>query len=150
MPINYKVQSMSGNGQLEIDERVSLSSFPLCAYNIDTYRAYTAQQNTSAPNSLFNSFTKGAISGGAAGAGGGILGAIGGAIMGGISNSIGKVVDLLTVNTVPVEMGTRNQGTQESDFLLATKQKGFRIYEKCITKAYAKVIDDYFQLLDMP
>lgn len=144
MPINYKVQSMSGNGQLEIDERVSLSSFPLCAYNIDTYRAYTAQQNTSAPNSLFNSFTKGAISGGAAGASGGILGAIGGALFGGISSSIGKVVDLLTVNTVPVEMGTRNQGTQESDFLLATKQKGFRIYEKCITKAYAKVIDDYF------
>ena len=144
MPINYKVQSMSGNGQLEIDERVSLSDFPLCAYNIDTYRAYTAQQNTSLPSSMFNSFTKGAISGGASGLGGGFLGAIGGAIMGGISNTIGKVIDALTVNTFPVEMGTRNQGTQESDFLLATKQKGFRIYEKCITKAYAQTIDDYF------
>ena len=41
-------------------------------------------------------------------------------------------------------MGTRNQGNQESDFLLASGNKGFRIFEKCITKNYAQMIDDYF------
>lgn len=136
MPINYKIQSMTSN-QLQVEERVSISNFPLCSYNIDTYRAYTAQVNSNMPLSSFNSFSNGVISGG-------LQGGIEGAVIGGLTSVLPNIINALGVNTFSQEMGTRNQGNQESDFLLASGNKGFRIFEKCITKNYASMIDDYF------
>ncbi len=136
MPINYKIQSMVSN-QLQVDERVSISNFPLCSYNIDTYRAYTAQVNSNLPVSAFNSFSNGVITGAMSG------GAIG-AVVGGLTSVLPSITNALAVNSFSPEMGTRNQGSQESDFLLASGNKGFRIFEKCITYNYASMIDDYF------
>ena len=146
IPMGYADESKLINANvLNTDQRLSITNFPLCSYNVDTYRAYTAQVNSSAPNSLFNGFASGAIHGAASGGAiGGLAGAALGAISGGLSNIAGTAINLLSTKTFPVEMGTRNQGTQESDFLLATNNKGFRLYEKCITSAYAKIIDDYF------
>lgn len=146
IPMGYADESKLINANvLNTDQRLSITNFPLCSYNVDTYRAYTAQVNSSAPNSLFNGFASGAIHGATSGGAiGGLAGAALGAISGGLSNIAGTAINLLSTKTFPVEMGTRNQGTQESDFLLATNNKGFRLYEKCITSAYAKIIDDYF------
>ena len=141
MPINYKVQTMTGN-QLQVDERLSISNFPLCSYNVDTYRAYTAQVNSNLPLSAFNSFAKGAMS--APTIPGLGFASAGASIVSGIKNVAGTVLNALAVNSYNAEMGTRNQGNQESDFLLASGNKGFRIFEKCITKNYAQMIDDYF------
>lgn len=141
IPINYKVQTMSSN-QLQVEERVSISNFPLCSYNIDTYRAYTAQMNSNLPLSALNSFNAGVTGGIASG------NPIGGIINGltGVANTAVNTVvaNLLGTTSFAPEMGTRNQGNQESDFLLASGNKGFRIFEKCITKNYAQMIDDYF------
>ena len=141
MPINYKMQSMTSN-QLQVEERVSISNFPLCSYNIDTYRAYTAQVNSNLPLSAINSFTNGTIGGlGSGNPLGGLISGITGSLA---TSANAMVVNLLGTTSFAPEMGTRNQGNQESDFLLASGNKGFRIFEKCITKNYAKMIDDYF------
>lgn len=141
MPVNYKMQSMTSN-QLQVEERVSISNFPLCSYNIDTYRAYTAQVNSNMPLSAINSFTNGAISGASSG---NLLSGIVSGLAGTASVATNALVtNLLGQTSFAPEMGTRNQGNQESDFLLASGNKGFRIFEKCITKNYAKMIDDYF------
>lgn len=141
MPINYKMQSMRSN-QLQVEERVSISNFPLCSYSIDTYRAYTAQVNSNLPLSSFNSFAQGATNTSTIPGMG--FASAGASIIGGLKNVAGTVLNALAVNSYNVEMGTRNQGNQESDFLLASGNKGFRIFEKCITKNYASMIDDYF------
>lgn len=137
MPLHYKLQSFTGN-QLQVEERISINNFPISAFNVDTYRAYTAQVNSNLPISLFNAFKQG----GEAGALG--SGTLTGALLGGATSALGAVVNALAINTFSPEMGTRNQGNQESDFLLASGNKGFRIFEKCITKNYAHMIDDYF------
>ena len=141
MPINYKMQSMTSN-QLQVEERVSISNFPLCSYNIDTYRAYTAQVNSNLPLSAINSFNNGTIGGLSSGNPlGGLISGITGSLA---TSANAMVVNLLGTTSFAPEMGTRNQGNQESDFLLASGNKGFRIFEKCITKNYANMIDDYF------
>ena len=141
MPINYKVQTMTSN-QLQVEERVSISNFPLCSYNIDTYRAYTAQMNSNLPLSALNSFNAGVIGGISSG---NPIGGIINGLTGAASTTVNTAVaNLLGTTSFAPEMGTRNQGNQESDFLLASGNKGFRIFEKCITKNYAHMIDDYF------
>lgn len=140
-PKNYKVQTVSttGDGSKEqMEERLSISNFPMCSWNVDTYKAYVAQTNSNFPVSVFSNFSQGAITGGLG------SGSFVGALAGGAVNTLGTVINALAVNSYQTEMGTRNQGNQESSLLLATGNKGFRIYEKCITKNYASMIDDYF------
>lgn len=141
MPVNYKMQSMSSN-QLQVEERISINNFPLCSYNIDTYRAYTAQVNSNLPLSASNSFAQGFIGGASSG---GILSGLVSGLTGVASAGANALVtNLLSTTSFAPEMGTRNQGNQESDFLLASGNKGFRIFEKCISLPYAKAIDEYF------
>lgn len=144
-PLNYKMQSMStySDGSKEqFDERCSITNFPMCSWNVDTYKAYTAQVNANLPISIFNSFAQGAINTPTIPGLG--FASAGASIVNGLKNSAGTVLNALAVNSYNVEQGTRNQGNQTGDLLSISGNKGYRIYEKCITKNYASMIDDYF------
>lgn len=136
IPKQYKTNR---TGFFQTDERVSISSFPLCSYNVDTYKAYIAQVNSNLPVNAFSAMANGALSGGLTG---GLIGAVNGAL----SSALPQVLNALSANLVRPEMGTKNNGTQESDLLSTIHAKGFLIYEKCITNNYASMIDDFFTM----
>lgn len=165
-PISYKA-----SGAFEY--RITLTHFPQCAFSIDAYQAYLAQKNAYLPQRLALN-TANALSPvqmlSKAGTGMGVASAVGatiggpigvgvGMVVGGLSglasgvyNSVtGGIVDndkLITENmvenTTPVEIGSNYRGSGSTDIMYSTGRKGVWIYEKCITKNYAMMLDDYF------
>lgn len=133
VPMNFKgVQNENYN------ERMVISNFPQCAYTIDSYRAWLAQNaipmTASVGSTIVGSVFSGAVSGG-----------VGGAVVGGISSAIGSVSNALAQKHVASTMPLQARGSQTSVINMATKTQGFRSYRVQIRAEFAKIIDDFFQ-----
>lgn len=125
------------------DTMITVGSYPLCSWNVDTYRAYLAQINSNAPLNIAQGAVSGAIQGTShsfGGLGGMLLGALGGAV----SGSLPQVTNLLVSNAVRPEQGTKNKGSQQNDLTVAIATKGFILEQVCLSENYAQMIDDYF------
>lgn len=125
VPLNY-----SGVEE-NINERLVITDFPQCAYNIDTFAAWLAQNKAS--------LTVGGISEG-------IGAAINLATMnvsGFVSQAervAGKLAQIYDTKTLPPQ----NHGKQSSSINIATGEQGFHFYYAFIRPEYAKIIDGYF------
>lgn len=133
VPISFKgVQNENYN------ERMVISNFPQCAYTIDSYRAWLAQNaipmTASVGSTLVGGIFSGAVSGG-----------LGGAVIGGVSSAIGSVSNALAQRHVASTMPPQARGSQTSVINMATKTQGFRSYRVQIRAEFAKIIDDFFQ-----
>lgn len=141
-PRNYKGEAQA------YSEALSMNNFPSIAWNIDGYRAYIAQRDST----LFGDVVTGTAANAAGGAmGGGLVGAALGALKGIIGGAMAPVSDAL--NNVANDMiGTPTRypeelkGNPSSNIMAQSRTKDFYFRQMSITKNYAKMIDDFFDV----
>lgn len=150
VPVNY-------NGLINnYNERIIINNIPQCAYAIDSYLAWLAQNNTkwnvalggtiigslAGAASLPNSFLNNAMySYSFEGSGANMASplAAGSLIAGGI-----KVANLLAEKHVASTMPPHVSGTEANVANISTHNFGFRAYNVHVRPEYARIIDDYF------
>lgn len=135
------------------DESVSMSSFPSICWNVDAYKAYLAQRDSTLFGNQVSTILTSAARGAAVGAMGGVQGAIGGAIMGATQGTISASKTLLSDtlnelkgNSIPERMPNETRGNAESNIMVQIRQKAFYFRQMSITKNYAMMIDSFFDL----
>lgn len=159
-PTNYKgVDEDYENG-------LTMSDFPNIAWNIDGYKAYLAQRDSTLfgtyATSILGGAALGSLSGavkGAATAGaigipfgvlaGGILGGGAGAIMANkqpLSDKANEIAHSLAPNSVPARFPNETKGNMSSNLMAQMRAKNFYFTKMCITKNYAMMIDHYFDM----
>lgn len=168
-PSNYK----GSNGS---EYRITMTHFPVCSFAIDSYQAYLAQKNAyfkqdlalTVANSGLNALANTAhgFIGGTAGnvnstaptisnksqsaaLQGGVIGAAQGLSNGLVdmtTNILGQVANNMIINSVRPESPSTQKGNESSDLWYSASGKSFNLYEKCITKNYAMMLDSYFDM----
>lgn len=151
-PVNYKSQ------QEDITDNMIMSNFPIISWNVDTFKAWYAQNKTSFWTSMVTQATSGIAQAGLGAmklaptlaSGGGIdasLGSISGTrnlmaskeAFDSITNQLAKAKDYARK---PPTFG----GQIGQDIMVSLGVKDFYYIEKSITREYAKMIDDYFTM----
>lgn len=147
--------------QYDYENAITMQNFPTIAWNVDGYKAYIAQRDSTLFGDIGASALTGALSGAVHGGVAGSvvpilgtgIGAIGGAITGGlgslISASRGVISDIendLAKGILPTRFPAENRGTLSANLLAQSREKNFYFRKMCITKNYASMIDDYFTM----
>lgn len=131
-PVNYK------GAQKNYSEKMSLSGFPSCSYAIDSYKAYLAQERSNVAIDALSSMSSGdlrAVSQAAQ-----LLQNVPGA---GVLSSVASITgEMYKYSQRPPQAG----GNQGSDTLVNLGQKDFVFIQKNITRNYAEMIDNYFDM----
>lgn len=132
-PLNYD------GIQENIDERLTITNFPQCAYSIDSYAAYLAlnsnqigaQQISNATQVMtgFIQASTGDIGGGAKAANG----------FYNMLNDLAMRRDLMT-------LPPQSRGSYNSDVMFANGSKDFQIKQFRLTPEYAFIIDNFFSV----
>ena len=152
-PNNYKGSDGS-------EYRITKSHFPVCSFSVDSYQAYLAQKNAYFKQDLALTTANGAINTMAGAAHGAINGVVGGPIgsavgaMQGASNALidttsnilSTVSNNMILNSVRPESPSTQKGNETPDIWFSSKKQEFSLYEKCITKNYAIMLDSYFDM----
>lgn len=153
-------------------DRMTLANFPMCAYAIDSYRAWVAQNSIPMTVSTATGATQAGISKGVSGAlkgasvgnkladkilgennllgdvigtvGGALAGFFGGGALGAIESAFPQVADNLSQQYIASTLPPQAKGSQTSIINMATGTQGFRCYRAHIHPTYLKLIDDYF------
>lgn len=135
-PITVSARPRGYKGTTELNtEIITLSNYPLCSWNVDTYSAWIAQNSV-----LLASGIGSALGGIAVGA---LMGGTGGAISGTLS-AIDKVVNLLTQDYQASIKADMIKGNAQGSLNVSAKKQQFYRGRASITAEYAKIIDDYF------
>ena len=150
-PIDYKSQPW------DITDNMIMSSFPIVSWNVDTWKAWYAQNKSSWWTSLFSSASNTGLY-----AGMGAANITGNAIMsGGLdmqamqSGAGGVMTAKHSMDRAWAQLAqTRDYqrkpptfgGKIGGDIMLSIGCKDFYYIEKSITREYAKMIDDYFTM----
>lgn len=155
-PVNYCGVSGRHDGV-----RLGQKDFPQCAYAVDTYKAYLAQQNAWLPQNLAQAEMERTVDTVASAAGGAVTGAMAGGVVGAITGgtlgaansfiqgtaNIEKMVQSnLIANQVRVQAPQEVHGATTGGVIAAGGAKGFVFYQKCIDADVARSIDDYFSM----
>lgn len=130
-PTNYKGSGDKTNNT----ESISLTGYPLCSWNVDSYNAWVAQNSVSIGSRL-------------AGIGAGVIGAgltanplaIGGALVSGV----GQVASLLTQDYKASIQADMIKGNPQGNLNVSSRKQQFYVGRMSITAEYARIIDDYF------
>ena len=145
-----------------LDEAISVKGFPQCAYNVDAFRAWLAQNTGSIGATILATAIAGMAVGGFGGAIGGPIGwteglakiysgtatvtgatatqtavGIGGLV--GVTQTLGKVYDHAV-------QPTQTRGNDTTTILSAIRKLDFRFFNKRIRGEFAKIIDEYFTM----
>lgn len=130
-PTNYKGCGNDSNNT----ESISLTGYPLCSWNVDSYNAWVAQNSVSIGAKI-------------AGIGASIIGAgitanplvIGGATISGA----GQVANLLTQDYKASIQADMIKGNAQGNLNVSSGKQQFYVGRMSITAEYARIIDDYF------
>ena len=129
------------------NEQMMISDFPQCAYTIDTYKAWLAQQGGQAMMYATNLTTGiggsglGAVAGMAGTMGeGGVYGALATTGISGVMSLVGTMIQDYQHKLQP----DHSRGSQGSNIKIANKTLGFHIYQAHIHPQFAKIIDSFF------
>lgn len=155
IPYNY-------NGlEYDYEHATTMSNFPTIPWNVDGYKAYLAQRDSTLFGDIGASALTGALSGAVHGGIAGTImpgigtgiGAIGGALTGGlgslITSSRGVISDIendMVKGIVPSRFPNTTRGVLSSNLMSQARTKNFYFRKMCITKNYASMIDDYFTM----
>lgn len=162
-PTNYK-GSEGYTGTLNKDEYLSLKGFPQCSYNIDTFKAWLAQNAGSMGATLLSACVAGTLAGGV-----GLLGTSGTAaattsmVPYGVTRVIGQTgattaqkmigAGALAGTLQMVGQGykhwvqpTQTRGNDCGTVLACGKDLDFYFMNKRIRGEYARIIDDFFTM----
>lgn len=126
------------------DEGISITAFPQCSFNTDTFKLWLAK----------NQFSTGlSLAGGALQIGAGIAGIIGtgglGAVIGGGTVASGAMSIMNTFSNVHQASRNPNQATQgngRNNLLTAIGLNKFEFYVQSLRKHHAESIDSYFTM----
>ncbi len=110
------------------NEKMAIDGFPQCAYTVDTFRAWLAQNGASTAVSVIGTAL-------ATAATGGIAAVAGGAIS--IAGALAKTAE--TYSLPPQAHGSQGSGAS-----VATRMKDFYFYYMHIRGEFAQIIDEYF------
>lgn len=121
----------------DYDNRLSMTKFAQCAIAVDSYKAMVAQKNSNIFHDMVQTGTNVAI--------GAIAGNPASAISTALSG-VSKISDTLISNAIRTPMPNRSLGSSAPDIMTALLAKDFYFYKKCITKNYAEMIDNYFDM----
>lgn len=151
VPLHYKG---SESGQPNYNERLLFNNFPQCAYTIDAYRAWIAQNSTIMNANVLSSGIQGAISGFSSGSNnesfinkitGGLVGGTVGAVGGAIGSALPTVISNLAQTKVASTLPPHANGSPTGCIDIGWDTIGFRYYHIHIRPEFAKIIDDFFQ-----
>lgn len=136
-PVNYK---SSGHNNIYPDENMTVSGFPTCSWNNDTYKIWTAQNTT--PYIMQGVFgaARGMVNGASTG------GAVG-AVTGAMSGVLGTVENALTKGYQASIAADQYRGSSNTgSTLTAAKQNNIYYGRVCVSDEYARMIDDFFTM----
>lgn len=139
IPTNYK------GIQNNYDEKIVLSNYPQCAFNVDTFKAWLAQNGSSLGMSVLSSALNSGVSAGTSLATGNIAGA-GASAISGLLN-IGQTLAQISDKS---KMPPQAHGSQSNSLNVALGVKNFFIAHKTITYEFAKQIDDFWSVFGYP
>lgn len=135
-PITVTARPRGYKGTTELNtEIISLTNYPLCSWNVDTYSAWVAQNSVLLASGLGSALGGIAI--------GGLMGGVSGAITGTI-NAISNVTNLLAQDYQASIKADMIKGNAQGSLNVSAKKQQFYRGRLSITSEYAKIIDDYF------
>lgn len=155
VPLNYRGHAY------DIASKVVLGGFPMCAYAIDSYKAYQAMNGgaiatgASQAQSVAGATAQGATSGAAMGAAlgsvipglGNAAGAAGGAILGGLAGALSSLGQVQGRMDMPLTAyGTSGGNAQFQTFDKYPEIATTSVYVQTIRAEYARCIDDFFTM----
>lgn len=159
-PVNY-------NGrEYNVAEGISIL-FPLCSYNVDTFKAWLAQnhyQRTTQQNIIDRTYSRqttlntiGTI-GGVIGniALGNVVGAVataGGGVLSQMNRDFSYDNEIAKINAIEDDKSTQppqSRGTAHGDVLWSDTMKGVKIYPTTIRAENARIIDDFWTMFGYP
>lgn len=132
VPLNYKGVEKNYN------EKLTIGNFPQCAYTVDTFKAWVAQNQNQLALNAINAIGTTAAGAAAMYASGGMLGA--GMTLNGIQQIGSLVASVNDKSTLPPHA----RGGGGSIINMANQIKGFQFYYAHIRAEFARIIDDYF------
>ena len=132
VPLNYKGVEKNYN------EKLTIGNFPQCAYTVDTFKAWVAQNQNQLALNAINAIGTTAAGAAAMYASKGMLGA--GTTLNGIQQIGSLVASFSDKSTLPPHA----RGGGGSIINMANQIKGFQFYYAHIRAEFARIIDDYF------
>lgn len=131
-PLNYKGVEKNYN------EKLVIGNFPQCAFTVDTFKAWVAQNQNQLALSAINAIGTTVAGGAAMYASGGMVGA--GTALSGIQQIGNLVATVGDKSTLPPHA----RGGGGSIINMANQIKGFQFYYAYIRAEFARIIDNYF------
>ena len=132
VPLNYKGVEKNYN------EKLTIGNFPQCAYTVDTFKAWVAQNQNQLALNAINAIGTTAAGAAAMYASKGVLGA--GMTLSGIQQIGSLVASVSDKSTLPPHA----RGGGGSIINMANQIKGFQFYYAHIRAEFARIIDDFF------
>lgn len=134
--------------QYDYANSLSMNRFPSVAFNVDMYKAYIAQRDSTLLGEMAGSIAVGALGGAiAGGAGGAMVGATTALVAGSpLRTVLADSTNELLGSAVPARMPHETRGQASSNVMVQSKTKNFYFRKMCITKNYAMMIDNYFDM----
>lgn len=123
-PQNYK-----GVSGANYDEAITITGFPMCSYNIDTYKAWLAQNSGYLLSDIVNTGLSTAVGGASSG-------------LGAVSTVSGLIASIYHHSMMPAQA----KGNTNGDVLYSNKLNSIYYGIKYIRLEFAKIIDDYFTM----
>ena len=137
-PIQYKT---SATNQFATLDKLSLKGFPQCAFNIDQYKAFLAQNSSSLQAEVISTAGSGVL--------GAVVGAVSGNLLGVVSAGLSagsqimqRSAQLHDYAKKPAQANGMTTGSIEAGRQL----KDFYFYKECITQQYARILDKFFDM----
>jgi hypothetical protein len=139
IPENYNLTGTSTTLDPNYNEMLTIDNFPMCAFNIDAYKAWLAQNATKLNISGISSIVNGVVQAGAGVLTGNAYGAVTGVL-----SAAENVANILGEVHVAKTMPPFAKGQSANVLNTALKNFGFRGYYVRVRDEYARIIDDYF------
>lgn len=131
-PVFYKGASIYNYA-----EKITLSGFPSCGYAIDSYKAFLAQERSNVAISVLSAVDSGSLRSVSA------VGQLAGAAGVGIAGNIGGLMaNMYDYSQKPPQAG----GSPGNSTVYSAGGKDFYFLQKNITRNYAEMIDNYFDM----
>lgn len=137
-PIQYKT---SATNQFATLDKLSLKGFPQCAFNIDQYKAFLAQNSSSLQAEAISTAGSGVLGAVAGALSGNILGVVSAGVSAG-SQIMQRTAQLHDYAKKPSQANGMTTGSIES----GRRLKDFYFYKECITQQYARILDKFFDM----
>lgn len=137
-PIKYKTNQTDIYNSAE---KLTLKGFPQCAFNVDQYKAFLAQNSSSIAADAISTVGSGAIST--------IINAMTGNVLGAVSSGLNAGAQIM--NTVAMHMDyakkpPQSNGVTTGSIEAGRKLKDFYFLAQSITYEYARKIDQFFDM----